>query len=233
MYKKLYLSLYVIFSMCSLLFSQDAFKRGEDLFMNNNAAEAVSFLEAALSENQSNVQAALYLGMAYQQLQRPDEAIAVFRKILPKAADKTALIAYNLGNIYFTRGSAAFAEQYYTQALEADPFYSSALLNRANARIRTGAMEDALKDYEQFLVQVPTSPKRPQIEQMMALIRGEAAAEQRRQEMEQLAAEEEALRRQQLLDEVSASLQAASEETRGIQAGSEEVLDYEGEFELE
>jgi hypothetical protein len=40
-------------------------------------------------------------------------------------------------------------------------------------------------------------------------------------------------RRRRLLEEVSASLQAAAEDSRGISSGAEDVLGYDGEFELE
>lgn len=53
----------------------------------------------------------------------------------------------------------------------------------------------------------------------------EVRAEQARQ-----AAETE--RRRRLLEDVAASLQAASEESRGLSAGSDGVLHYDGEFEL-
>ncbi|QQO08583.1 tetratricopeptide repeat protein [Breznakiella homolactica] len=215
------------------LFGQTSFARGEELFLQNKPQEALVFLEAAAAEDPANVTAALYLGIAYQQLDRVDEAIAVFRKILPRAGTKTALIAYNLGNAYFSKGSASFAEQYYTQAIEADPAFASAYLNRANTRVRTGALNDAIPDYEHFLSLEPTSPKRPEIEQLVGFIRAEFAAEEQRQIIAEAQAKAEAERRRQLLEEVSASLQAAAEETKGLSAGTEDVLGYEGEFELE
>jgi hypothetical protein len=69
-----------------------------------------------------------------------------------------------------------------------------------------------------------------------------AAAEIRRQELQaaeelRIAAAEtarlEAERRQRLMEEVAASLQAAAEDSRGLSAGSEDIQRYEGEFELE
>jgi tetratricopeptide (TPR) repeat protein len=232
------LALVFLFLTFSLVFSpaleaQDAFTRGEELFMRNRPAEALEFLEAAAAQDPAHVQAFLYLGIAYQQLDRLDDAIAAYRKILPRAGAETARVAYNLGNAYFAKGSASFARQYYSQAIDADPAYASAYLNRANTLIKTGDLREAVTDYEAYLSLEPRSAKRPQIERLIAFIRDEFAAEERRRILAEEAARQEAERRQRLLDEVSASLQAAAEESEGLSAGTEGVQGYEEEFELE
>ncbi|MDR1949922.1 MAG: tetratricopeptide repeat protein [Spirochaetaceae bacterium] len=224
---------FLIFLLGESGFAQNLFTQGEDLFMLNKPAEALPFLEAAIAEDPENVRAFLYLGMIYLQLEKPDEAIAVYRSILPRAGEETARIAYNLGNAYFSKGNADSAELFYTQAIDANSAYSSAYLNRANTRIQTGALREALPDYERYLSLEPESPKRPRIEQLMAFIRAEFAAEERRRILAEAEAAAAAERRQRLLEEVSASLQAAAEETQGLSAGTEDVLNYEGEFELE
>jgi tetratricopeptide (TPR) repeat protein len=216
-----------------VLKAQNAFARGEELFMQNKPGEALEFLEAAAEEDPAHVQAFLYLGIAYQQLNRIDEAIAVYQKILPRAGTGTAKIAFNLGNAYFAKGNASFARQYYTQAIETDSAYASAYLNRANTLIKTGDLKEAIGDYESYLTLEPRSEKRPQIEKLIAFIRDEFAAEERRRILAEEAARQEAERRQRLLDEISASLQAAAEESEGLSAGTEDVQGYEGEFELE
>jgi tetratricopeptide (TPR) repeat protein len=225
--------IFLIFALSRAAEAQNAFARGEDLFMRNRPGEALEFLEAAAAEDPAHVQAFLYLGIAYQQLDRLDDAIAAYRKILPRAGADTARVAYNLGNAYFAKGNAAFARQYYTQAVEADPSYASAYLNRANTLIKTGDLQEAIGDYESYLALEPRSAKRPQIEKLIAFIRDEFAAEERRRILAEEAARQEAERKQRLLDEVSASLQAAAEESKGLSAGTEEVQGYEGEFELE
>jgi tetratricopeptide (TPR) repeat protein len=258
------------FICISSLFGQNSsFERGEDLFLRNKPYEAVSLLERALAVDPANIKAGLYLGMSYEQLGRLDDAIALYRKLLPHAGPQTALVAYNLGNVYFNKGVAVFAEQFYTQAITFDPGYSSAYLNRANTRIKTGSLDGAVSDYELYLELEPRSVQRPRIEQMIALIKEEIiieankrvaaaeeaaraveeaarAAEQAAKDAEQAAkdaaeaamlAEEAARlekeRRQRLLDEVAASLQASSEDTQGFAAGSESVSGYDSEFELE
>jgi tetratricopeptide (TPR) repeat protein len=209
------------------------FRQGEELFLRNRPAEAVAFLEKVNAAEPANISAALYLAMAYEQLGREDNAIAVYRRILPIGGEHTALVAFNLGNAYYAKGTAVFAEQFYTRAIEADPGYASAYLNRANTRIKTGALREALPDYELYLALEPASPKRPQIERLISLVEEEAASAERRKLAAEAAARAEEEKRRQLIDEVSASLQAAAEETEGFTAGSEDLTGYEGEFELE
>ena len=213
--------------------SSPDFKQGEALFLQNKPNEALPFLEKAFVANQDYLEGALYLAMCYEQLQKLDEAITIYRKILPSGGEKTALIACNLGNLYFKKGSNSFAEQYYTQALRSDPGYSSAYLNRANVRVKTLSLRDAVNDYQYYLRLEPASPKRPQVEKLISLIQEEFAAEEIRRLMAEEAARAEAEKRQRLIDEVTASLQAQADEAEGITAGAENLSGYELEFELE
>ena len=215
------------------LWAQTSFSRGEELFMQNKPQEALQFLESAISEDPAHVQAFLYLGIVYLQTNRVDDAIATYKKILPKGGEETARIAYNLGNAYYTKGNSALAREYYTQAINADPSYASAFLNRANALVKSGELRDALTDYETYLSIEPGSPKREQVVRLMAFIREEFAAVERRRIMAEEAARAEAERRRRLLEEVTGSLQAAAEDSKGLSAGTEDVQDYDNEFELE
>jgi tetratricopeptide (TPR) repeat protein len=214
-------------------FGQTAFARGEALFAQNKPQDALQYLEKAAADDPAHVQAYLYLGIAYEQLGRIDDAIAAYTKILPRGGQETARIACNLGNVWFARGDFGNAIRYYTEALNADPGFASAYLNRANARIRAGAVGEAVEDYGAYLNLEPRSPQRPRIEQLVAFIREEAAVEERRRVLAEEQARLEAERKARLLEEVSASLQAAAEDSRGLSAGTESVQGYDGEFELE
>jgi tetratricopeptide (TPR) repeat protein len=252
----------VVLAAGTLGAQESVFKRGEELFMANKPREALGLLETVIAQDPAQVKAFLYLGIIYQQLDRLDDAIAVYRKILPRAGAETGRTAFNLGNIYFRLDNTDYAEQFYTQAIEADPAFAPAYLNRGNLRVGKGELAEALPDYDLYLTLEPRSPKRPQVEQLCAFIRSEFAAAERRRviaeeeaereriraeaeaerlrilaeeeaERQRILAEEAEARRQALLREVSASLQSAAEETRGSSAGTEEVLGYDGEFELE
>ncbi len=201
--------------------------------MQNQPAKALPFLESAVSEDPANTKAWLFLGIVFEQLDRTEDAIAAYKSILPRAGDLSANVAANLGNVYFRAGNTETAEQYFSQALSLDAAFSAAYLGRANTRIKSGNLQNAVKDYEQYLSLEPRSPQRANIEQLVALIRSEAAAEERRKA---LAAEEErrlAEERQKLLDSVSSSLQSAADYSQGLSSGRENVEGYEGEFELE
>jgi len=257
-----FFGLLFLFSLVPALEAQTSFAKGEELFMQNKPQEALRYLEAAVSEDPAHVQAFLYLGITYLQLNRVDDAIVTYRKILPRGGDETATIAFNLGNAYFMKGSFDLAGQFYTQAIEEDPSYASAYLNRANALVRTGDLRSAVQDYEQYLSLDPGTAKREQVVKLIAFIREEFAAAERRRvmaeeaaraaelarvkaeeaakaeaELARLRAEEaaraEAERKRQLLQEVTESLQAAAEDSRGLSAGSEDVQDYNNEFELQ
>ncbi|GHT72907.1 hypothetical protein FACS1894124_0360 [Spirochaetia bacterium] len=214
-------------------FAQNSFARGEELFMQNRPKDALPVLEEAALEDPANLKTFLYLATVYLQLDRPDDAIAVYLKILPRGGNETPRIAYNIGNAYFGKGNAAMAVKYYTEAIIADPSYASAYLNRANVRLRGGEMKDAVADYQYYLTLEPRSAKRPQVEGLLAFIAEEAASAERARILAEAQAKAEAERKQRLLEEVSASLQAASEATQGLSAGSERVMIDEGEFELE
>jgi len=201
--------------------------------MQNKPQEALKYLETAAAEDPAHVQAFLYLGIVYLQLNRVDDAIVVLKKILPKGGAETARIAYNLGNAYYVKGNADLARQFYSQAIQADPSYASAYLNRANALVKSGQLQDALGDYETYLSKEPNSPKRDQVVKLMAFIREEFAAAERRRVMAEEAARAEAERKKRLLEEVTGSLQAAAEDSKGLSAGTEDVQDYNNEFELQ
>ena len=242
--------------------AQTSFSMGEELFMQNKPGEALPYLESTVNEDPAHVQAFLYLGIVYLQLNRADDAIAAYLRILPRGGQETARIAYNLGNAYFIKGDFSPAGQYYSRAIEENPSFASAYLNRANALVRSGNLNEALLDYETYLSLEPNSPKRGEVERLMAFIREEfVMAEQRRIQVEEAAkaaelariqAEEEAIveaeririlaeeaakaeaeRRRQLLLEVAESLHAAAEGSQGLSAGSEDIQDYDSEFELE
>jgi len=177
-----------------LCFAQTNLKRGEELFMQNNPGQAVTFLERAFAEDQTNVTACLYLGYVYEQLGRVDEAIAIYRRILPNAGELSANVATNLGNLYFNRGNYEEAERWYTQSIDKNPSYSQAFLSRGNTRIKSGNLLNAISDYEQYITLVPQDIQRSNIEQVISVIRAEIAVEEMKK---QIAAEEEARKKKE------------------------------------
>jgi len=233
MSKKSYILFFYVF-LSVLCYGQSNFTRGEELFMQNNPSQAASFLERAMADDPAHALTYVYLGIVYEQLGKADEAIAVYRRILPQASGLSANVASNLANVYFKRGITDQAESYYSQAISFDSSYAPAFLGRANTRIQSGNFLSAVTDYEQYLRLAPESSQKAKIEQMISLVRSEIAAA----EMRKLLAEEEERRiaeeRKKLLDSVSASLQSAADASKGLSTGSESVEHYEdGEFILD
>jgi tetratricopeptide (TPR) repeat protein len=223
----------LLFLTAVFCFGQDNFLRGEELFMQNKPREALVFLENCVAQDPAHVQAFLYMGIAYEQMERTDEAIAAYRKILPRAGALSATISTNLANAYFRKENSELAELFYTQALEADTSYSAAYLGRANTRVKAGAIKDAVGDYELYLDLEPRSPKRPEIERMITFIREGIATAERQKLLAEETARAETERRQRFLDELAASLQSVADESAGLSTGAENVEAYNGEFELE
>jgi len=214
-------------------FGQSNFARGEQLLLQNQPAQALSFLEIAIVDDPAHVLSWIYLGIVYEQLGRHDEAIAIYRRALPQAGSLSANVANNLGNVYFQKGNTEEAERYFSQAISFDSVYSNAYLGRANTRIKAGNLQNAISDYEQYLTLSPRSSQRANIERLIGLIRTEVAAA----ELKRIMAEEEERRlaeeRQRLLDSVSASLQSAADNSRGLSTGAEGIEGYDGEFILD
>ncbi|MDR0645156.1 MAG: tetratricopeptide repeat protein [Treponema sp.] len=163
------------------------FAKGEELFLQNKPAESLAYLQAAAAAPDAPILTFLYLGIVYVQLGRVSEAVSVYRKILPSAGQYTALVAFNLGNLYYERNDFDTAEDYYNQSIDADSSFASAYLNRANTRLRKGETTFAISDYWQYLALKGDSEKRPQIEQVLEVLQKEedernvkAAAESKR-----------------------------------------------------
>ena len=241
----------LLFTFSVQLSAQSSFTRGEELFMQNRPQEAMSYLQTAISEDPAHVTAFLYLGIVYLQMDRIDDAIEIYTRILPRGGTETARIAFNLGNAHFINGDIDSARQYFSRAIEVNQSFAPAYLNRANALIRIGELAAAVQDYQRYLALAPASPQRDQVMRLIAFIQEEfAVEEQRRVFAEQLAREqaeaeerqrvlaeqlaiEEAERRRRLLQEVTATIHTVVEGTQGLSFGMEDLQDFDAEFELE
>ncbi|GAH59279.1 unnamed protein product, partial [marine sediment metagenome] len=102
----------------------------------------------------------------------------------------------------------------------------SAYLNRANSRLKLEKMEGALADYIFYLRIAPNSPQREEIEKLIALLKGFLTTEESREQ-------DEIQRQKDLLNQVLASLQNASEDTRNLSADSEQIEEEYDEIDIE
>lgn len=213
--------------------STDFAERGTRLFMENRPQEAIPVLEMAVRESGVDERIHLYLGVAYQQLERWDDAIAAFRRGLATSVQFRHLFHFNIGNSFFSQGRNAFALESFDQTIASRSDYAPAYLNRGNARMKAGNHEGAVSDYSLYLSLDPGSRQAGEIRRLIDLLGQKAVAEERRkaEEAARRLAEEQA--RQALLDAVARSLRETAEATTNLSAGSGGVQTYDDDFALD
>lgn len=222
--------------------------------MENKPGEAVFVLEQVVEGSAPPPKAFYYLGIVYEQLERYEDAVALYERAVERPGVNRARALFNMGNNYVHLGRLEAAVDAYTRAVQANEEYAPAYLNRANNRVATESYEGALKDYSVYLALEPNTAQRPQIERMMEQLRGiieeqriarEEEERRRREEEERRRQEEEERkrreeeerrlaeeRRQRLLNSVLNSLDDASSEAQSTTAGPEELETYEEELDI-
>lgn len=206
---------------------------GKRLFLENRPAEAAPLLAQAVSSDPADEDARLWLGIAYQQLGRLDDAIATFRAGASRPGTRKHVFLFNMANCYAAQGRMVFAEEIYGQAIAARPDYAPAFLNRANARMKLEALPAAAEDYRAYLGLDPASPQADEIRRLLDLIAGNLASAAELKALEEARRLAEEAARQALLDEVARALLASAQDTTSIQAGGEDVQGYEDDLELD
>ena len=207
------------------LFASSALQEGERLFLENKPQEARPFLEEALNENPTNEKIYLYLGTIYEQINDPQRAIQIMKRALTISTKYKDLFYYNLGNNFFRQEEYTLSEEMYNKAIGVNSNLADAYLNRANSRLKLQNLSPARDDYVQYLRLAPDSSQREQIEKLIALL-GSIAEETELKRLEELA------RQKALLNEVLNSLNNASEDTRNLSAGSEEIEEEYEEIDI-
>lgn len=209
MKKNFILMLFIFFSF--VIFAQvpdnDSadFLRGEELFKQNKPDESVEFLKRAC-DSKNFPKAFVYLSLVYFQLGDYAKSLDVCEQGMNVSGTDKKLLAFNAGNTCFVAGDYEKAEQWYSLAISANPLYSNPVLNRANARLKLGKIQESIDDYKRFLELEPDNNQRVQIERLLALLDDELiriAEEEniRKAEEERLKAEEQRIAEQRALEE--------------------------------
>lgn len=251
-----------LLSVICMLFGFYAFSEseGEKAFRMNNPALAAELLRQEIELKTASKTAYNYLGLAYYQLGQYEKSVEAFKLGLETQGTNKKIIAFNQGNAYYAMNDYANAAKCYTLTITADPKYTQALLNRANAYLMLADYDKCIADYERFLILEPYDSQRQQIEEVLALLRKEKArieeekriaeeeaariAEEEARLQEEIArqkAEEERIeaerraaeaeRRRKLLEDVANSLQDT--DSANMSAGSGDLLDFDYESELD
>jgi tetratricopeptide (TPR) repeat protein len=195
-----------------------ALEEAEKLLWEDKPELARPLLEDALNSDPKNEKVYNYLGIVYQQLGDNKKAIMLMQRGLDIATDTKPVLYCNIGNNFYTLGEKIFAEENYSKAIALNSYYAEPYLNRANARVELKKYQDAINDYERYLILMPNTLKRPEIEAMIAMLMG-AIQDHDRKKAEELAKEKA------LMDEIMNSLKNASEDTKNLSVDSEVILE--------
>lgn len=220
-------------------FGYDFYSEGERLFRENKPAEAAPLFYQASLVKGVDPKVYIYLGLCYQQTGKFDDAISIFMKGTSAPGTDRKILFFNAGNVYFLQNQFTQADTMFSRSIEIDSAYAPAYLNRANSRVRLEQFDKAVDDYTVYLTLDPATFQKEPIQQLIALLRGElqtradaairAQADKAATEAEKQAAAE---RYQKMMDDVSASLKSVDGAST-LSAGSEDVMDYNEEGQLE
>lgn len=118
--------------------------KGMYLIFAGSASGAVSVLLDSLSIEPCNVNAYIYLGLAYQELHRLGESVHAYQQALscrPESADLTSLVYHNLAQVYTEQGRHEATVEAYRKAIENDP-------DRPDGRNNLGLYYLSISHYE-------------------------------------------------------------------------------------
>lgn len=220
-------------------FTYDYFAEGERLFRENKLLEAAPLLYQASLLTGTDPRVFVYLGLCYNKAGKYADAISVFMKGTAVPGTDRKVLFFNAGTVYFTQKMYTEADTMFSRCIEIDSAFALAFLNRANTRVNLERFPDAIGDYTVYLTLDPASSQEGPIRQLISLLSGEikdreavaikTEAEKAATEAQKKAAAE---RYQKLLDEVNSSLQAVDGAST-LSAGSEDIMEYNEEGQLE
>ena len=184
----------ILFITGSFLFAQtgggtkgNGLSRGEALFKENNAKDAVQVLEYEIMNGQISDNTYNFLGLGYYQLGEYEKSLDAFKRGLKAQPDNAKVLSYNIGNTQYALKDYASAASSYSDSMKADPLFYDALLNRANALLMAGQLKSARDDYIDFNTKCPDDPQHERIEMLIKALEEEIA---RREEEARLLAEQ-------------------------------------------
>ncbi len=199
--------------------------------MDNNPESAVSWFELAIKEDSKNNKIYNYLGIVYEQLGENGQAIETYKRGLENAGELKSLFLTNIANNLVIQGNYTGAIDYYTRAINLDK-NGDALRNRAGEYLRQQSYGEALDDYKQYLIVESNPYQETEIRRVISLLElklDELARKQLEEERKRL---ENEARQRDLLSQVLNSLTSAGDETTNLSAGTENVEDYNSDFDI-
>ncbi len=233
----------------------DTFSDAEEYFLANETDLAIQNFEMALTDGSFKPTGYSLLGASYLQKQDYKNALEIFLKGTDDPQTNKKSLYYNAGNASYLLQDYEQALEYYDFTLVADSSYRNAYLNRANTKVQLRDYENAINDYSTYISMNPQTEQAEPIYKMIGILENELEllrleeerkvleearlAEQRERLLEeqrileeqnriaQEKAAEEAKRRQEILKQLSSSLEET--ETTNVSAGTEGAIGYEYE----
>lgn len=146
----------------SLTDAWTAYRIGEGFYRSQQLAEARAFFERATQLKQYNLEFQEKLGVTYARLGQINEAKEVFNFVLAENPDRPLVYA-NLGYMAAASGQMDRAHYYYDKALELDPDYETALMNKAALYLHQQEMMKAIKLLQHLVTKHPDNLKAKQV----------------------------------------------------------------------
>ncbi len=231
------------------------FSEGEEYFLSNETDLAIQKFEMSLIDGSATPNVYTLLGISYLQNGDYQKALETFLNGTAESTTNKRGLYYNAGNASYLLQDYEKAYEYYNLTIVADPSYVNAYLNRANTNVQLLDFRNAIKDYTMYLTMFPENEQAETIYQMITTLENElelVRLEEERKELEEIRlaqekerlieeqklieeqnkiaaqqAEEEAKRRQDILNQLSSTLNNA--QTKNISAGTEGAVEYEYE----
>ena len=143
-HKQFTLMLFLSILSISLVYA-DAYSDGEKFFKENKPEQAIPFFEQALLMENVSPNVYNFLGLSYYQIGKYQQSLDAFLKGTTKDGTNKRILYYNAGNTAFAMGNYSIADQYFSIAFAADSNFSSALLNRANTKMKLDQLQNAMR----------------------------------------------------------------------------------------
>lgn len=160
----------VFFLLVSASVFADGYADAVELFRTNRPQEAIPIFQETLSKGTASPEIYNYLGLAYYQTGQMQKSFETFQIGLLMPDTDKRILYYNAGNVAFALGYYDRADELYTYALSKDSHFAAAVLNRANARMKSLQYEWAVDDYRTYLELAPETEQRENIEKLIALL---------------------------------------------------------------
>ncbi len=130
--------------------------RARIMFEQGNPKGAISYLEKALEADKSHFQTVLLLGHIYEQSEKEQKALKLYKKFLEVEADSYPVLTRYV-NLLFATGQMAEVVPYLEKLLEIDPDNLNLKVRLGVLYTETNRINDAKSIFKEILAKVPNS----------------------------------------------------------------------------